>query len=113
MDAGTTHNTRYVAKEPSRREFKPLTDAECADLMAKRACFRCRKPRHVSWNCYSCCGPETVNVGTTARDPPSRESGPQKQTLESFGGIKGLYEHLAEHGTEAEKEAFIDACQDF
>jgi len=54
-------------------------------------------------------------VGKTALEPLSRESGPQqqKQTLESFGGIKGLYDYLAEQGTEAEKEAFIDACQDF
>jgi len=95
--------------------LSPLTEAERAELMAKRACFRCRKPGHMSRDCYSCRGPEVVNVGNTAPapEPPRRETGPQKPTLESFGGIKGLCDHLAQHGTEAEKEAFIDACQGF
>jgi len=119
VDAGSVSQNPY-------KGLSPLSDAERAELVAKRACFHCCKPGHQSWNCYSRCGPEKVNVGQMAPEPPrresgpqpvtelpSRESGPQQKTLESFGGIKGLYEHLAEHGTEAEKEAFIDACQDF
>jgi len=105
-----------MAKELGRRGLNPLTEAERAELFAKRACFRCHKPGHMSWDCYSHRGPEVVNTGNTAPAPelPRRETGPQKKpTLESFGGIKGLCEHLAEHGTEAEKEAFIDACQGF
>jgi len=51
-------------------------------------------------------------VGNTAPapEPPSREPGPQKTNLEK--GIEGLH-YLMENGTEAEKEAFIDRCQDF
>jgi len=119
VDAGSVSQNTY-------KGLSPLTEAECAELVAKKACFCCRKPGHQSWNCYSRCRPERVNAGQMApeplrresgpqpiTEPPSRESGPQEPTLESFGGIKGLYEHLVEHGTEAEKEAFIDACQDF
>ena len=88
--------------------------------MAERACFRCHKPGHLSRNCYSRCGSETVAAAPTM-DPPSRETGPQlskgdqppKKTIESYGGLKGLHDHLAEFGTEAEKEAFIDTCKDF
>jgi len=109
-----THNTRNVAKEQGRRGLSPLTEAECAELFAKRACFCCCKPGHMSWDCYSHHGPEMVNVGNTAPAPEllRRETGPQKQTLESVGGIEGLY-HLIANGTEPEKEAFIDACQGF
>jgi len=119
VDAGSMSQNTYKGSSP-------LSDAECAELMAKKACFRCRKPGHLSRNCFSRRRPERVNVGATAPEPPRRESGPQpvteplsrepspqQQNLESFGGIKGLYEHLVEHGTEAEKEAFIDTCQDF
>jgi len=38
-----THETRYVDKEQGRRGLSPLTEAERAELMAKRAGFRCRK----------------------------------------------------------------------
>jgi len=104
-----------VAKEQGRRGLNPLTEAERAELFAKKACFCCRKPGHMSRDCYSHHGPEVVNVGNMAPapEPPHRETGPQKPTLESFGGIKGLCDHLAQHGMEAEKEAFIDACQGF
>ena len=92
--------------------MSPLTEAEHAELMAKRACFRCCKPGHMSWDCYSRCGPEKVNAGNTAPapEPPCRETGPQKTNLEK--GIEGLH-YLMENGTEADKEAFIDKCQDF
>jgi len=123
VDAGTmddsryvpknlTHETRNVAKEQRRGGLNPLTEAERAELMAKRACFRCRKPGHMSRDCYSRRGPEKVNTGKTAPapEPPSREPGPQKTNLEK--GIEGLH-YLMANGTEADKEAFIDRCQDF
>jgi len=94
--------------------LSPLTEAECAELMAKRACFRCRKPGHMSRDCYNRRGPEVVNVGNTAPapEPLRRETGPQKPTIESIGGIEGMYDLLSNR-TEAEKEAFIDKCQGF
>ena len=103
-----------MAKEQGQRGLSPLTEVECAELFAKRACFRCCKPGHMSWDCYSRHGPETVNAGNMAPapEPPRRETGPQKPTLESMGGIKGIYKLILD-GTEAEKEAFIDTCQGF
>jgi len=103
-----------MAKEQGRRGLSPLTKAERAELMAKRACFRCRKPGHMSRDCYSRHGPEVVNMGNTAPapEPPRRETGPQKPTIDSIGRIEGMY-NLLSHGTEAEKEAFIDKCQGF
>ena len=109
-----THKTCYMAKEQGWRGLSPLTEAERAELMAKRACFRCRKPGHMSWDCYSRRGPEMVNAGNTAPapEPPRRETSPQKPTLGSMGGIEGIYKLILD-STEAEKEAFIDACQGF
>ena len=66
----------------------------------------------MSWDCYSRRRPEVVNAGNTAPEPPRRETGPQKPTLESIGGIEGMYDLLT-NGMEAKKEAFIDKCQGF
>ena len=103
-----------MAKEQGRRGLSPLTEAERAELMAKRACFRCRKPGHMSRDCYSRRGPETVNAGNMAPapEPPHRKTGPQKLTIDSIGGVEGMYKLLSE-GTKTEKEAFIDKCQGF
>jgi len=110
-----TYNTRNVAKEQGQRGLSPLTEAEHVELFAKRACFHCHKPGHMSQDCYSCHGPEVVNMGNMAPapEPLRRETGPQKPTLESFGGIKGLCDYLAKHGTETKKEALMKACQGF
>jgi len=109
-----THETRYVAKEQGQRGLSPLTEVEHAELFAKRACSRRRKAGHMSWDCYSRCGPDVVNAGNTAPalEPPHRETGPQKPTLESIAGVEGMYDLLT-NGMEAEKEAFIDKCQGF
>ena len=109
-----THDTRYVAKDLGWRGLSPLTEAERAELMAKKACFRCRKPGHMSRDCYSRHGPEVVNAGNTAPapEPLRRETGPQKLTIDSIGGVEGMYKLLSE-GTETEKEVFIDKCQGF
>ena len=103
-----------MAKEQGWRGLNPLTEVERAELMAKKACFRCRKPGHMSQDCYSRRRPEVVNAGNTAPapEPPHRETGPQKPTLESIAGVEGMYDLLT-NGMEAEKEAFIDKCQGF
>jgi len=107
-----------MAKDLGRRGLNPLTEAERVELFAKKACFRCRKPGHMSRDCYSRHGPEMVNVGNTAPapEPPRRETGPQEPTpgptIKSLGGVEGIYD-LMKNGTEMEKEAFIDLAQGF
>jgi len=103
-----------MAKEQGWRGLSPLTEAERMELFAKRACFCCCKPGHMSQDCYSRHRPEVVNVGNTAPtpEPLCRETSPQKPTLKSVGGIEGLY-HLIANSMEPEKEVFIDACQGF
>jgi len=113
-----THETRNVAKELSWRGLNPLTEAERAELFAKRACFRCRKPGHMSRDCYSRRGPEMVNAGNTAPAPelPCRETGPQVNKAEAFkqlGGFRGVFDLLKETGTKQEKEKFADMMADF
>jgi len=48
-----------------------------------------------------------VNVGNTAPapEPPRRETGPQKLTIDSIGGVEGMYKLLSE-GTETEKSVY-------
>jgi len=75
-----THDTRYVAKDLGWRGLSPLTKAERAELFAKRACFRCHKPGHMSWDCYSCHGPETVNVGNRPQYQNRRIGRPAPRT---------------------------------
>jgi len=51
----------------------------------------------------------------TQPQPQNRRVGrlaPRSKPLESMGGIEGIYKLISD-GTEAEKEAFIDACQGF
>ena len=120
VDAGKVGE---VAGNPKRgshtnSRFAPLTEAERADLMAKRACFRCRKPGHLSRDCYSRRGQEQVATGTTTPEPPSRESGPQTkesktESFQKLGGFKGVFELLKETGSKQEKEQFADMMADF
>ena len=107
-----------MAKDLGRRGLSPLTEAEHAELMAKKACFRCRKPGDMSRDCYSRRGPEVVNAGNTAPapEPPRRETGPQVNKAEAFkklGGFRGVFNLLKETGTKQEKEKFADMMADF
>jgi len=107
-----------MAKELGRRGLNPLTEAERAELFAKRACFRCHKPGHMSWDCYSHRGPEVVNTGNTAPapEPPHRETGLQVDKAKAFrqlGGFRGVFDLLKETGSEQDKEKFADMMADF
>jgi len=85
-------------------------------LIAKRACFKCKQLGHISrW-----CGkrrpiPENTRAGPvpgTTSASAANTPAPEKASIESLGGIEGLYD-LLKNGTEAEKEKFIDLTQDF
>jgi len=52
--------------------------------------------------------PGTGTSSASASNTPA----PEKASIESVGGIEGLYD-LLKNGTEAEKEKFIDLAQDF
>src|SRR5712675_532789 len=119
VDAGEVGGSTSQGKPPpyqGRGGFTQLSESEKADLIAKRACFKCKQPGHISrW-----CGkrrpiPENARTGTapasTAADATNIPT-PEKATIETIGGIEGLYD-LLKNGTEAEKEKFIDLAQDF
>jgi len=100
-----------------RGGFTQLSDAEKANLIAKRACFKCKQPGHISkW-----CGkrkpiPEnarTSPVPGMSQNIPQNVPAPDKAaTIKSVRGVEGIY-NLIKNGTEAEKEKFIDLAQDF
>jgi len=91
-------------------------DSEKADLITKRACFKCKQLGHISrW-----CGkkkpiPENARVGPVpgmSQNIPQNAPAPEKATIESIGGVEGIYD-LIKNGTDAEKEAFINLAQGF
>jgi len=91
-------------------------DTEKADLVAKRACFKCKQPGHISrW-----CGkrrpiPENARAAPipgTSLASATNTPAPEKASIESIGGIEGLYD-LLKNGTKAKKEKFIDLAQYF
>jgi len=48
----------------------------------------------MSWDCYIAAADQKWSTaGNTAPvpEPPRRETGPQKPTIESIGGIEGMY----------------------
>src|SRR5712671_4472816 len=118
VDAGTMEGLSQGKPLPyqGRRGFTQLSDSKKADLIAKRACFKCKQPGHISrW-----CGkrrpiPENARAGPvseTASASATNTPAPEKATIESVGGIEGIYD-LLKNGTKAEKEKFIDLAQDF
>src|SRR5712672_2867312 len=117
VDAGEVGGSTSQGKPPpnqGRGGFTQLSDSEKADLIAKRACFKCKQPGHISqW-----CGkrkpiPENARTGPApGMSSPDAIPNPEKASLETIGGIEGLYD-LLKSGTEAEKEKFIDLAQDF
>ena len=93
-----------------------MSESEKADLIAKRACFKCKQPGHISRWCgkkrpipkNARAGPITGTSSASTANTPA----PEKASIESVGGIEGIYD-LLKNGTEAEKEKFIDHAQDF
>ena len=118
VDAGRVEEGTGSPKRdsPTNSWLMPLTEAERVELMAKRACFRCRKPGHMSRDCYSRHGSEQVSAGRLAPELLSREPGPQETKAELFqwfGGLKGMFEHVKEHRSNQDKEKFADMMADF
>jgi len=95
--------------------FTQLSDTKKADLIAKRACFKCKQPGHISqW-----CGKKKP-IPENARNGPAIETHQNAQhsnsapgpTINSLGGVERIYD-LIKNGTDTEKEAFIDLAQGF
>jgi len=119
VDAGEMGGSTGQGKPPpyqGRGGFTQLSESKKADLIAKRACFKCKQPGHISrW-----CGkrkpiPENARTGPTpgmSSASTTNIPAPEKASIESVGGIEGIYD-LLKNGTEAEKEKFIDLAQDF
>jgi len=119
VDAGEVGGSNNQGKPPpyqGRGGFTQLSESEKADLIAKRACFKCKQPGHISRWCSkrkpipenARAGPATGTSLTEATKIPT----PEKATIETVRGVEGLY-NLLKNGTEAEKEKFIDLAQDF
>ena len=97
--------------------FSKLTEAEQADLVAKKACFRCRKPGHMSRDCYSHRQtnpiPENVRAcGSTLMADATTPEANRRARYNELGGLKGIY-NLVKDGPEGDKEKFVDMVQDF
>jgi len=115
-EVGGSTNQGKPLPYQGRGGFTQLSDSEKVDLIAKRACFKCKQPGHISqW-----CGkrkpiPENARTGPTPRMSSASTTNvptPEKASIEAIRGIEGLYD-LLKNGTEAEKETFIDLAQDF
>ena len=119
VDTGTMEGSSHQGKPPpyqGQGGFTQLSDTEKANLIAKRACFKCKQPGHISrW-----CGkkrpiPKNARSGHIPENPlnaPQNTPAPDKATITSLGGVEGIYD-LIKNGTDAEKEAFIDLAQGF
>jgi len=97
--------------------FAKLTEVEWADLMAKKACFQCRKPGHMSRDCASHwkTSPIPKNAragGSTSSAPPEIPEADRQAHYNELGGLEGIY-NLVKEGPEEDKEKFVDMVQDF
>src|SRR5712675_2075261 len=97
--------------------FSKLMEAEWADLVAKKACFRCRKPGHMSRDCAGHQQtnpiPQNARAGQSAPTATPEMSEDEKRTrYNELGGLEGIYK-LVKDGPEEDKEKFVDMVQDF
>ena len=97
--------------------FSKLMEAEWANLIAKRACFRCRKPRHMSRDCFSHwqTNPIPKNMRAGGSTPTADTNTPKADRWACYnklGGLEGIY-NLVKEGPEGDKEKFVDMVQDF
>ena len=119
VDAGTMGGLTSQGKPPpyqGRGGFTQLSDSEKADLIAKRACFKCKQLGHISrWCSKKKPILENARAGPVLNNPqnaPQNNPAPDKATIASIGGVEGIYD-LIKNGTDAEKEVFIDLAQGF
>jgi len=128
VDAGATErpppyqgrgqqNGRETPRGAAPAWFAKLTEAERADLVAKKACFRCRKPGHISRDCAGHQQtnpiPQNARTGQPVSTATPEMSESEKRThYNELGGLEGIY-NLVKDGPEEEKEKFVDMVQDF
>jgi len=92
-------------------------EAERADLVAKKACFRCRQPGHISWNCagHQRTNPIPENAragGSVPSATPDMSESDKRTRYNELGSLEGIY-NLVKDGPEEDKEKFVDMVQDF
>src|SRR5882672_11019220 len=74
--------------------FSKLTEAEWADLIAKKACFRCQKPGHMSRDCHSHRQtnpiPENARAGrSTLTADTTTPAADRQASYNELGGLEG------------------------
>jgi len=90
VDAGSVSQNTY-------KGLSPLSDTERAELAAKRACFCCRQPGHISRNCPSRRGPAKVNAGQTAQNRQEGSPAPNPSQNRRVGSpAPSSYSHRSE-----------------
>jgi len=93
-----------------------LMEAERADVVTKKACFRCRKPGHMSQDCYGHRQnnpiPENARAGGSTPTADATTPKSRQARYNELGGLEGIY-NLVKDGPEGDKEKFVDMVQDF
>ena len=96
--------------------FSKLTEVERADLITKKACFRCRKPGHMSQDCFGHrqTNPIPKNARAGGSTPMADTTTPESRQAcyNELGGLEGIY-NLVKDGPEEDKEKVVDMVQDF